>query len=107
MSEQTEKLELLLSERRIRRRVAALARRIDADYRDRPPAMIVVLKGAAIFAADLGRRLAVPATLDFVTAASYGAGTTSSGGVALGGVDALDIAERHVLIVEDILDSGR
>ena len=80
-----ERLELLISERRIRTRIAALARRIDADYRERQPSLVVVLKGAFVFAADLSRRIEVPFTLDFISASSYGACARSSGKVALGG----------------------
>jgi hypoxanthine phosphoribosyltransferase len=102
-----ERLELLIPEQRIRARVAALARDIDADYRARRLSLLVVLKGAAIFAADLMRQIEIPFTIDFVAAASYGTGTRSSGKVALGGLDALDLAGRDVLVIEDILDTGR
>jgi hypoxanthine phosphoribosyltransferase len=102
-----ERLELLISERRIRARTAALARRIDADYRGRPLCLVVVLKGAVVFAADLMRHITIPTSLDFIAASSYGVGTRSSGRVALRGLERLDIAGRAVLIVEDILDSGR
>src|SRR5438105_10719733 len=83
----TERLELVIPERRIRARVAALARRIDADYRDKPLSLVVVLKGAAVFAADLMRHITIPFTIDFITAASYSAATRSSGKVALSGLD--------------------
>jgi hypoxanthine phosphoribosyltransferase len=96
----------LIPERRIRARTAALARRIDADYRGQELSLVVVLKGAAIFAADLMRRISLPLTVDFVTAASYGAGTSSSGNIALGAIEGLDFARRHLLVVEDIVDSG-
>ena len=102
-----ERLELMIPERRIRARVAALARRIDGDYRDKPLSLVVVLKGAAVFAADLMRQITIPFTIDFTAAASYGADTRSSGTVALGGLDGLDLAGRHVLVIEDILDTGR
>ena len=102
-----ERLELLISERRIRARTAQLARRIDADYRGRPLSLVVVLKGAVVFAADLMRQITIPSTLDFIAASSYGAATRSSGEVALCGLDGLDISGRAVLVVEDILDSGR
>jgi len=102
-----ERLELLIPERRIRARVAALARRIDGDYRGKKLSLVVVLKGACIFAADLMRWITIPFTIDFVAAASYGEGTRSSGNVALSGLDGLDLAGRHVLVVEDILDTGR
>src|SRR6185437_16839830 len=91
---------------RIRRRVAELAREIDADYRRRAPVLVVVLKGAAIFAADLMRRLTVPVRVEFVTAASYGAEARSSGRVDLTPPKTLDLAGHDVLVVEDIIDSG-
>lgn len=103
----SERLELLISEERIRARVAALAREIDAGSARRALSVVVVLKGAAIFAADLVRQLETPSTLDFIWAASYGGGTRSSGKVALSGLDRLDLGGRDVLLVEDILDTGR
>src|SRR5947208_607690 len=103
----TERLELVIPERRIRARVAALARRIDADYRDKPLSLVVVLKGAAVFAADLMRQITIPFTIYFTAAASYGADTRSSGTVALSGLDGLDLAGRDILVIEDILDTGR
>jgi hypoxanthine phosphoribosyltransferase len=102
-----ERLEQLISERRVRGRIAVLARRIDADYRGTPLGLVVVLKGACLVAADLMRRLTIPCAIDFVAASSYGKGTRSSGKVALDGLDRLDIAGRHMLVVEDILDTGR
>lgn len=101
-----ERLELLISERRIRARVAALARRIDADYRGKKLSLVVVLKGAFVFAADLTRQLGIPFTINFIAASSYGEGTRSSGEIALDGLDRLDLDGRHVLVVEDILDTG-
>ena len=103
----TERLELIISERRIKAQVAALARRIDADYQSTIPALVIVLKGAAIFAADLARHISIPVTLDFVAAASYGIGLRSTGTVALDGAERLDLAGRDVLVIEDILDTGR
>ncbi len=101
------RLQRLIGERRIRARVALLARRIDADYRDKAPHLVVVLQGAFVFAADLARQISLPITLDFIAVASYGAGTTSSGAVTLAGFDRLDITGRHVVVIEDILDTGR
>jgi len=68
--------------------------------------LVVVLKGAAIFAADLMRRLTVPVRVEFVTAASYGAEARSSGRVDLTPPKTLDLAGHDVLVVEDIIDSG-
>src|SRR5204863_9993612 len=111
--QEKERLELLISPRRIAARVGAVARRIDIDYAGRadhggaPLSLVVVLKGAFIFAGDLARRLNTPATIDFVAAASYGGGTRPESAVKLSGVEALDLAGRHVLLVEDILDTGQ
>jgi len=102
-----ERLELLISERRIRIRTAALARRIEDDYRGKKLSLVVVLKGAVVFAADLMRHIAIPFTIDFIAAASYGEPARASGRVALSGLDGLAIGGRHVLVVEDILDTGR
>ena len=68
--------------------------------------MLVVLKGAVLFAADLMRELTVPFTVEFVAASSYGTGTRSAGAVALGDIGRLQIAGRELLLVEDILDTG-
>jgi len=102
-----ERLELLIPERRIRARVAALAREIDVDYRGKKLSLLVVLKGASIFAADLMREIEIPFTIDFIGAASYGEGIRSSSQVVLRGLDTLDLAGRDILIIEDILDTGR
>lgn len=97
---------MLISERRIQRRLGVLARQIDADYCGRAVTLVVVLKGAAIFAADLMRRLTIPVAVGFVTASSYGETTQSSGTVRLDGTDRLDLAGRDVIVVDDIVDSG-
>src|SRR5882762_1168294 len=102
-----ERLELMISERRIRARTAALARRIEDDYRGKTLSLVIVLKGAVMFAADLMRHITIPSTIDFVAASSYGEGTQSAGDVVLSGAEGLAIGGRHVLIVEDILDTGR
>jgi hypoxanthine phosphoribosyltransferase len=96
----------LISAAQIRRRVAALAREIDADYRGRTLTLVVVLKGAAIFAADLVRQLTIPIGIEFVTASSYGREVRSSGQVRLATPETLDLAGRDVLVIEDIVDSG-
>jgi hypoxanthine phosphoribosyltransferase len=102
-----ERLELMISERRIRARTATLARRIEDDYRGKQLSLVIVLKGAVMFAADLVRHVTTPCTIDFIAASSYGEGTRSSGTVALSGLDRLDLDGRDVLVVEDILDTGR
>jgi hypoxanthine phosphoribosyltransferase len=101
-----ERLEPLISEERIRQRVGELAREIDADYRDKVIALVIVQKGAVVFAADLMRQISIPLTIEFIGASSYGEGTVSSGRVRLRNTDGLDIADRHVILVEDILETG-
>jgi hypoxanthine phosphoribosyltransferase len=68
--------------------------------------LVVVLKGAAIFAADLARRLTIPVAIEFITASSYGREVRSSGSVRVATPETLDLAGRDVLVVEDIIDSG-
>ena len=103
----SDRLRPLISARRIKNRVAELAGQISDDHQGAPLTLVIVLKGATIFAADLMRQITTPFTIDFIAAASYGQGTRSSGKVALCGLDRLDLGGRHVLVVEDILDTGR
>jgi hypoxanthine phosphoribosyltransferase len=90
----------------IQRMVAAAALRISSDYKGRKLVLVGVLNGAFIFLADLARALSIPAQIDFVRVASYGAGTTSSGKLSLTKDLELDIRDKDVLIVEDIVDTG-
>ena len=98
--------EILVSGEDLQRRVAELGGRISEDYAGRDLIMVGVLKGAVIFLADLMRHLDVPCEIDFMAVSSYGSQTDSSGVVRiLKDLDA-PIEGRHVLIVEDIIDSG-
>lgn len=99
---------VLITETDIRRRVAELAAQISADYADvEELTLLGVLKGAFIFLADLSRQITVPRRIEFMALSSYGAGTVSSGAVRV----VMDLREsiegRHVLVVEDIVDTGR
>ena len=97
---------VLLTEEQIQSRLDELAAQIDGDYAGRDVLLVGVLKGAVMVMADLARRLHTPVQMDWMAVSSYGAGTTSSGGVRiLKDLDA-DLTDRHVLIVEDIIDSG-
>lgn len=97
----------LISERRIAERVAELARQISADYAEVEDLLLVgVLRGAFIFLADLARRLEVPCSVDFMALSHYEHGSTPSAGVRLIMDLRVPIAGRHVLLVEDIVDSG-
>src|SRR5205085_7140820 len=90
------------------RRVRRLGRQISGVYRDidTPLVMVVILKGATVFAADLLRSLSIPAELEFVRASSYPTGTSSSGRLRLAHMVEGPLVGRHVLLVEDIIDSG-
>lgn len=98
--------EPLISPGQIAARVTELAAEMRADYAGRRPLLLCVLKGAAIFTADLARALAMDADLDFVRARSY-IGMRSGGEVSLSRMDDLRISGRHVLLIEDIVDTGR
>ncbi|TMD18639.1 MAG: hypoxanthine phosphoribosyltransferase [Chloroflexi bacterium] len=100
----------LIGADRISRRVHRLGREISSTYAgiDTPLVLVVILKGGTVFAADLMRSLTIPAELEFVRAASYGAGTSSQGRpLRLAGMVEGTLVRRHVLLVEDIVDSGR
>jgi hypoxanthine phosphoribosyltransferase len=98
--------EVLVSAELLQERIGELADRISEDYRDRDLLVVGVLKGAIFFIADLVRRLDIPCELDFMAVSSYGSAAHSSGVVRI--LKDLDqpIAGRHVLVVEDIIDSG-
>jgi hypoxanthine phosphoribosyltransferase len=94
----------------IREKIAELARKVEADYADvaatEPLLLVGVLKGAFVFMADFARELQHPAEVEFMAVSSYGSSTTSSGVVRILKDLDRDIAGRHVLVVEDIIDSG-
>src|ERR1700689_1735652 len=98
--------EVLITSEQLGRRTAELAAQIDADYADRDPLLVGVLKGAVMVMADLARAMHLPVQMDWMAVSSYGSGTQSSGVVRiLKDLDS-DISGRHVLVVEDIIDSG-
>jgi hypoxanthine phosphoribosyltransferase len=100
--------EILISESRLKARTQEIAQEITNDYRQVDDLLLIcVLKGAFVFLADLSRELDRPHHLDFMGISSYGSGTVSSGAVRIVMDLKEDIAGRHVLIVEDIIDSGR
>ena len=98
----------MLSSTKIARRVRQLGRQISEVYADieTPLVMVVILKGATVFAADLLRSLSIPAELEFVRASSYPTGTSSNGRLKLAHMVEGTLIGRHVLLVEDIIDSG-
>lgn len=99
-------LKVLIEADRIHEEVFRLAARIEAEYADKPLTVLGVLKGSVFFLVDLIRLIRIPLHLEFIRASSYGEGTTSSGEVMLGQLES-SLEGRHVLVVDDILDSGR
>lgn len=97
----------VLSQEEIEARIDAMAKRISNDYKDKPLILIGVLKGAFIFLGDLARRLTIPVEIDFIQFSSYGKTDTSSGEVLLQKDITTDISGKDVLVVEDIIDTGR
>jgi hypoxanthine phosphoribosyltransferase len=98
---------LVVPEKELQEAVASLGAQISADHRgDRPLLCITVLKGAFLFVADLARAITCPVEFDFMAVASYGAATKTSGVVRIVKDLDVDLTGRHVLVVEDIVDSG-
>ena len=97
---------ILFSEEQLKERIAALGAELTRDYEDKNPIFVGVLKGCFVFMADLLRNVDVYCTMDFMSVSSYGDGVTSTGAVKINKDLSRDIAGRHVIIVEDILDSG-
>src|SRR4051812_24369914 len=97
---------VLFSEQTIMARLDEIAAQITADYRDRELTVIAVLNGSIIFMADLLRRIPLPLKLDCLSVASYHGGTQTSGEVVFKQVALPDVVDRHVLLLDDILDSG-
>lgn len=97
---------ILMTEEQIQERVRLLGAEISRDYAGKDPVFVGVLKGSFMFMADLMRQVSVPCQVDFMAVSSYGAGTSTTGAVKINKDLSQDIEGRHVVIVEDILDSG-
>ncbi|WP_149735360.1 hypoxanthine phosphoribosyltransferase [Propionispora hippei] len=97
---------VLISTEELKQRIADMGRQISQDYAGKEILMIGVLRGAVIFMADLARAIDIPVAIDFMAVSSYGAGTSSSGVVRI--LKDLDetVEGKHILVVEDIIDSG-
>lgn len=102
-----EQLEVVIDTANLRRRVAELATEVDRNYADKTPILVGILKGSFIFLADLTRKLKIDHQIDFMGIAGYGNMTEYSGAVRLLKDLSVNISDRPVLIVEDIIDSGQ
>ena len=102
-----DKIRVLLTEEEVNAKISEIADQISRDYEGKEVHLICILKGGVFFTCELAKRITVPVSLDFMSVASYGDGTKSSGVVKV--IKDLDeaIEGKHVLVVEDIVDSGR
>ncbi len=98
--------EVLISEEKIQSRVSEMAEELRNEYEGKNPLILCVLKGSLIFTADLVRKMDIPLEIDFIQVSSYGNSTVSSGEPVMKKVPSIDLKDRHVVVVEDILDTG-
>lgn len=101
-----EKVDVLISEEQIAARVSEIAQAISADYAGEELLLVGILKGAVIFMADLARKITLPVQMDFMSVSSYGSATKSSGAVQIIKDLEVSIEDKHVIVVEDIVDTG-
>lgn len=103
----SEKVKMLFSEEEVNNRINQIAKEISDDYQGKEIHLVCVLKGGVFFMCELAKRLTVPVTMDFMALSSYGNGTESSGYITMKKELDESIEGKHVMIVEDIVDSGR
>jgi hypoxanthine phosphoribosyltransferase len=101
------KIIVLIDEKQLRERVKELGRKITKDYEDKSPVLVSVLRGSFIFVADICREIKIPVTFDFMAVSSYGDSKVSSGIVRITKDLEFSIENKEVIIIEDIIDSGR
>lgn len=106
MRQMTDKIRVMISEEEVTKRIVELAEQISNDYAGQSVHLICILKGSVYFSCDLAKRITLPVTMDFMSVSSYGNDTVSSGRVRI--LKDLDenIADKNVIIIEDIIDSG-
>jgi hypoxanthine phosphoribosyltransferase len=101
------KIIVLIDEKQLKERVKELGRKITKDYEDKSPVLVSVLRGSFIFVADICREIKIPVTFDFMAVSSYGDSKVSSGIVRITKDLEFSIENKEVIIIEDIIDSGR
>ena len=103
----SENVKVMITEEKLTRRIQQLAQQISEDYAGKQVMLLCILKGSVFFTCELARHMTIPVTMDFMSVSSYGDGTSSSGVVRL--VKDLDeiIEGKDVIVIEDIIDSGR
>lgn len=97
---------VVVSQGEIQRKVRELAQKISEDYNGKDLILVCVLKGGFVFLADLCREITIPVTIDFISVSSYGASSKSSGVVRILKDIDVDISNKHLLLVEDLIDTG-
>lgn len=101
-----DQIEVMISQKEVDAKICELAKQVNRDYAGKKLHLIVILKGSVFFACELAKKLTVPVTMDFMSVTSYGNGMVSAGKITITKELDEDIANRDVLIVEDIIDSG-
>ena len=102
-----ERIEVLLPEEKINARIRELGEQISKDYAGKNIHLICILKGGSFFMCELAKRITVPVTIDFMSVSSYGSGTTSGGTIKIKKDLDEPLEGKHVLVIEDIVDTGR
>lgn len=102
-----EEIRVLIDEEKVAKRIKEIAEQINQDYEGETLHIICILKGSVFFTCELAKYIKVPVTMDFMSVSSYGDGLTSSGCITIGHDLSMNIKDRNVLLVEDIVDSGR
>lgn len=103
----SEKVKILLSEEEVDKRIKEIGEQISKDYEGKNVHLICVLRGGSFFMCELAKRITVPVSIDFMSVSSYGSGTVSSGNIKINKDLDDSIAGKNVIVVEDIIDSGR
>ena len=102
-----DKIRVLLTEEEVNKKISEVAAQINKDYEGKEVHLICILKGGVFFTCELAKYITVPVTIDFMSVSSYGNGMTSSGSITISQDLIMSLENREVLIIEDIVDSGR